>query len=181
MKKFLLYVSCIVAIILLSGCSMDNTPTKKVENFLNSYRTLDETVVGQMNDIVNEDDLMSDDQRTTYKDILKKQYQDLTYTIKDEKVDGDNATVTAEIEVYDFYKATQESDTYYETNLDEFRDDAGNLVESKYIDYRLDKLTKTGEKVKYTIDFTLRKVDNTWVMDEIDDMTRQKIHGLYAY
>ena len=33
MKKYLLYLSCIVAIIFLVGCSMDNTPTKKVENF----------------------------------------------------------------------------------------------------------------------------------------------------
>ena len=181
MKKIITYVSCIVAIILLSGCTMDNTPTKKVENFLNNYRTLNETVVGQMNDIVNEDTLMNDEQRTTYKNILKKQYQDLTYKVKDEQIDGDNATVTAEIEVYDFYKVTEESDTYYETNPDEFKDDAGNLVESKYIDYRLNKLTDASEKVKYTIDFTLRKVDDVWVMDEIDDTTRQKIHGLYAY
>lgn len=181
MKKFILFLSCFLVITLLNGCSMDNTPTKKVENFLNSYRTLDETVVGQMNDIVNEDTLMNDTQRTTYKDILTKQYQDLSYTVKDEVIDGDNATVTVEVEVYDFYKVTEESDTYYETNQDEFKDDTGNLSETKYIDYRLDRLKNNTEKVKYTIDFSLRKVDDVWVMNEIDDVTRQKIHGLYAY
>ena len=181
MKKFLLYFSCLVAIIFLSGCSMDNTPTKKVENFLNNYRNLDETVLTQMNDIVNEDTLMDETQRTTYKDVLKRQYQDLAYTIKDEKIDGDNATVTVEIEVYDFYKVTQDADKYYQENPDEFKDEAGNLVENKYIDYRIEQLKANKDKVKYTIDFTLKKVDKVWVMDEISDATRQKIHGLYAY
>ena len=37
------------------------------------------------------------------------------------------------------------------------------------------------EKVKYTMDFTLKKIDKTWTLDEINEETRQKIHGLYAY
>ena len=41
MKKILLCFSCIMAIVLLSGCTMDNTPTKKVENFLDNYKNQD--------------------------------------------------------------------------------------------------------------------------------------------
>ena len=39
---------------------------------------------------------------------MKKQYQNLTYTIKDEEIDGDTAIVKVEIEVYDFNKAMNE-------------------------------------------------------------------------
>ena len=31
MKKILLSIFCVFAIVLLSGCEMDNTPTRKVE------------------------------------------------------------------------------------------------------------------------------------------------------
>lgn len=212
MKKILLCFSCIIAIVLLSGCSMDNTPTKKVENFLDNYKNQDETVLTQLKKMVDSDTLMDETQKTTYTDIMKKQYQDLTYDIKDEVIDGDTATVTAEIEVYDYYKINQDAQTYYDNNPNEFKDDnkdnnnglAGDIVEgakdavdavtdkaedavdavtgdSKFVEYRLGKLKDAKDRVKYTIDFTLTKVDNVWTLNDIDDTTRQKIHGLYEH
>lgn len=212
MKKILLCFSCIIAIVLLSGCSMDNTPTKKVEKFLDNYKNQDETVLTQLKEMVDSDTLMDETQKTTYSDIMKKQYKDLTYDIKDEVIDGDNATVTAEIEVYDYYKINQDAQTYYDNNPNEFKDDnndnnnglAGDIVEgakdavdavtdkaedavdavtgdSKFVEYRLGKLKDAKDRVKYTIDFTLTKVDNVWTLNDIDDTTRQKIHGLYEH
>ena len=212
MKKILLCFSCIIAIVLLSGCSMDNTPTKKVENFLDNYENQDETVLTQLKEMVDSDTLMDETQKTTYSDIMKKQYKDLTYDIKDEVIDGDTATVTAEIEVYDYYKINQDAQTYYNNNPNEFKDDnndnnnglAGDIVEgakdavdavtdkaedavdavtgdSKFVEYRLGKLKDAKDRVKYTIDFTLTKVDNVWTLNDIDDTTRQKIHGLYEH
>ena len=181
MKKILLTFTLILSLILITGCSMDNTPTKKTERFLNNYRNLDETVTTQMNEVISQDALLSDNQRTIYKDVIRKQYQDLTYTIKDETIDGNDATVNVEIEVYDLYKANKDSEVYYTTNNDEFLDEHGNLSDTKVIDYRINSLKDTRERVKYNIDFKLKKVDNVWIMQDIDEITRQKIHGLFAY
>ncbi len=206
MKKIILCFSCIMAIVLLSGCSMDNTPTKKVENFLDNYKNQDETVLTQLKDMIDSDALMDENQKTTYSDIMKKQYKDMTYEIKDEVIDGDTATVTAEIEVYDYYKINKDAEDYYNTNPDEFKDDSSNdglvgkaadaaedVVEgakdavtgttsdSKYVEYRLGKLKDAKDRVKYTVDFTLTKKDNVWTLNDIDDATRQKIHGLYEH
>lgn len=221
MKKIILCFSCILAVILLSGCSMDNTPTKKVENFLDNYKNQDETVLTQLKEMIDTDTLMDEEQRTTYSDIMKRQYEDLTYEIKDEVIDGDTATVTAEIEVYDYYKINQESQDYYNNNPNEFTADEnndngvvgdvvegakeavedgeeivedavdnavdavtgdnGNISDSKYVEYRLEKLQDAKDRVKYTIDFTLTKVDDVWTLNDIDDVTRQKIHGLYEH
>lgn len=212
MKKILLCFSCIMAIVLLSGCSMDNTPTKKVENFLDNYKNQDKTVLTQLKDMVDTDSLMDETQKSTYTDIMKKQYKDMTYTIKDEVIDGDTATVTTEIEVYDYYKINKDAEDYYNKNPDEFKsvtgngivDDAKNAAEnviegakdavedtkdavtgttsdSKYVEYRLEKLKNAKDRVKYTIDFKLTKVDNIWTLNDIDDTTRQKIHGLYEH
>ena len=61
--------------------------------------------------------------------------------------------------------------------------DAANAIsgEAKYIEYRLGKLGEAKDRVKYTIDFTLTKKDGKWMLDDIDDATRQKIHGLYEH
>ena len=218
MKKLLLCFSCIMLVVFLSGCSMDNTPTKKVENFLDSYKNQDENVLTQLKEMVDSDTLMSDNQKDTYTDIMKKQYEDMTYEIKDEVINGDTATVTAEIEVYDYYKINKDAQEYYDSNPDEFKDDSvddnsdngvvGDVVEgakdvaedaadtakdvvedaadvltgdAKYVEYRLGKLKDAKDRVTYTIEFTLTKVDDVWTLDEIDDATRQKIHGLYEH
>ena len=201
-----------MAIVLLSGCSMDNTPTKKVENFLDNYKNQDKTVLTQLKDMVDTDSLMDETQKSTYTDIMKKQYKDMTYTIKDEVIDGDTATVTTEIEVYDYYKINKDAEDYYNKNPDEFKSVTGNGIvddtknaaenviegakdavedtkdavtgttsDSKYVEYRLEKLKNAKDRVKYTIDFKLTKVDNIWTLNDIDDTTRQKIHGLYEH
>lgn len=210
MKRFIIFVTCMMTVLVLSGCSMGNTPTRKVEGFLNNYNSNDSAVLEQLQEMVNSDSLMNDTQRSKYSDIMKKQYKDMTYEIKDEVIDGDNATVTAEIEVYDYYKINRESEDYYNNNQSEFVDtnnnndslaedvkegvekaadkvtdaaeNAANAVSnSKFIDYRLDKLDNTKDRVKYTIDFTLTKVDDNWKLNDIDDITRQKLHGLYEH
>ena len=67
MKKFVIYLSCFFAIVFLCGCSMDNTPTKKTESFLNNYKNLNSTVLTQLDDVVNGDTLMNSEQKESYK------------------------------------------------------------------------------------------------------------------
>ena len=81
MKKVL---SILGIALVLTGCSignMDNTPTKKVETYLNNYQTLDSNVLSELDSLVNQEEMFDEDQKTTYRDIMKKHYQDLTYTI----------------------------------------------------------------------------------------------------
>ena len=108
MKKTLLYFACFIVIVLFSGCSMDNTPTKRVENFLDNYKSQNDTVLNQLQEMVSSDTIMDENQRSRYSDIMKRQYKDMTYEIKDETIQGNNATVIAEIEVYDYYKTNKE-------------------------------------------------------------------------
>jgi len=198
MKKSFILITCILMAFILSACSMNNTPTKRVEEFLDNYTHNSQSVLKDLKEMVDSDGLMNDSQRSTYTDIMKKQYKDMTYDIKDETIDGDNATVTVELEVYDYYKINRDSQDYFNNNREQFQDDNNNegLVEkakegienaidnfssSKYIDYRLGNLQNANERVKYTIDFTLKKVNDKWMLNELDDATRQKIHGLYEH
>ena len=181
MKKIL---ACFALLILLTGCEMidklDNTPTKKVEAFLNKYQTLDEDVLDSLDFVVAEENSFNTEQRDKYRDIIKTNYQKMSYKIKEEEIDGDTAVVTAQIEVIDYSKVLSEAESYRMENESEFMTD-DEYDESKFIDYSLDRLKEAKEKVKYTIDLTLTKVDDTWILDDLTKENEAKLNGVYNY
>ena len=107
--------------------------------------------------------------RDRYKKIIEKQYKNLTYQIKDETYNGDVCTVTTEIEVLDYKKIINEVNNNYQNK---------NYTK-EYNNEKLDKLEKTKDKVKYTIDFKVKKENNNWTLEALDDDTIKKIQGTY--
>lgn len=181
MKK---YIIAIIMAFVLTGCgtkNLMNTPTKKVEMFFENYQTLNEDVLEQLNNTVKQSSEFTDDQKEEYKSLMKKHYQSLKYDIKDEKIDGDQATVTVEIEVKDYSKVMTLADLYLEENQKEFEDEDGNYSKEKFMDYRLKELKKVDDTVKYTIELNLTKIDDEWKLDNLSDTDMQKINGIYNY
>lgn len=180
MKKLIISLFCLF---LFTGCSNDlmNTPTKRVETLLNNYITLDSEVIRDLDETLLLETVMTNAQKERYKDILKKQYQHLSYEIKDETIDGDKATVEVEIEVYDYHKIISEAENYLTENPNEFLLDNNNTDVSKFNDYKLDKLEDAKDKITYTLNLTLTKENDTWVLDDLTDTEISKIHGLYDY
>lgn len=220
MKKLLITFSLIL--ILVTGCGTKmGTPTAKVEEFLGKYQSMDSEVLTQLDSVIATDSAMSDNQKKEYKSLMEKQYQNLSYKIKSEEIDGDNASVDVEIEVYDYATSITKSKNYYNEHRDEFMendtdnsqsneetkendketdesgeiiggvvedaaDSIGNAVEDmlekseKFIDYKIKQLKDVTDKAKYDITFYLSKDENDeWILDDISDIDRQKLHGLY--
>lgn len=177
-RKILIVVSLLV---ILAGCTLTSpttSPKRAVENLFGDYQSLDEKVVEQLDEVIAGENL-TDTQKTDYENLLRKQYQNLTYTIKDEVIDGDTAVVTVEIEVYDFAKANAETEVYVSEHDEEFLGDNDTVDNVKYQDYKLGKLKDATDRITYTLDLGLTKTDDKWELDELSDMERQKIHGLY--
>ena len=85
MKKFILCI--LVLLFLLSGCTTtEYTPTKKVEEFMAKYQNLDSEVLSQLDKIVASDKSLTDNQKKDYMALMKRQYQNLSYKITDEKI-----------------------------------------------------------------------------------------------
>ena len=62
-------------LILFIGCSnINNTPTKKVEELLNKYQTLDSDVLSNL-EYSMESNNLTEEQKNIYRDIMKKQYK----------------------------------------------------------------------------------------------------------
>lgn len=169
MKRLIL----ILSIFMLTGCSdILNTPSRKVEEFLGKYQTMDTSIIKELDESVNNLDA-SDTYKMEYKNLLKKQYQNLSYSIKDENIDGDKASVEVDIEVFDYYNTLEQADEYIKKYPDEFKNDQEKIEE-----YKIKQLKATTSKTKYTIVFTLTKKNNKWTLDKVSDEDLRKIHGL---
>ena len=159
------------------GCTEEKA-TDAVKDYLNQYRNLGDTVMTDLATLVDSEDL-SDDQKEVYKEVLKKQYQDLTYKIVEEEYDGDKAEVEVIVTVYDLYKAQSDAATYLSNNLSEFNDE--DYDNDKYLDYKLKQMKDTTDTTEYTINFKLTKEDNNWKVEQPSAEDLEKIHGIYNY
>ncbi len=178
MKKIILFLTCLF---LAVGCSCSNEKAKDaVEKYLNEYKGLSNEVLKNIDDLVSKEENLTDKDRDTYKEILKKQYRDLTYTIENESYDGDKANVTVKITVYDLYKVEKDSEKYLNEHREDFLTN-GVYDSKKYITYKLEQMKDVNEVISYNVVFKTIKVDGKWQVEQPSDEVLEKIHGIYNY
>lgn len=179
MKKKLLVFLGILTIFTTACGADDNTPSKSVENFLGKYQSMDEEVLTQLDNIVDKDSSLSDDDKKEYKSLMERQYQNLSYKIEDEEVDGDTAEVKVEIEVFDYSNALNKAKEYFDEHKDEFTSDDGVIDDAKYMARKLKEMTNAVDKKEEDLTFTLKKEDGKWKVQNLSEIDIEKIHGLY--
>ena len=193
-------VSAFILLLVIVGCSNNmSTPTNKVEEFLGKYQSMDEDVLKQLDQVIKDDDTMNDDQKDKYKALMEKQYQNLSYKIENEDIEGNSATVDVEIEVLDYATTASKAQEYYnehkeeieekykdkkednDNSLEDAGDDVLQAVEESvaYINYKLEELETANDTVTYDMTFYLTKEDGEWILQDISDLDRKKLHGLY--
>lgn len=165
MKK-IMPIFIILTLIFITGCSLGNTPTSKIDELMGKYQRLDTEIKDEIKEVVASNNI-DESYQDRYIKALEKQYCNLTYEIKDEAIDGNTATVTTQIEVIDYKKALNTID----------RD---NLTDEEYYEQSLTAIEEAKDKVTYTIEFTLTK-DNAgnWQLDELSEVDKKKLQGTY--
>ena len=182
MKKIFLSLFLVLSIFILTGCNtMMNTPTKKVEKLLSMYQTKDEEVLKQLDNVLLTETILDTDLKERYRELMKKQYGNLSYQIKDETIDGDVAVVEVEIEVYDYNSAIENVEDNLINDSSNYMDDTGNLLTSVYNEEKISLMENVKNRVTYTINFTVSRIEDEWIVDDLTETERLKLHGLYAY
>ena len=165
MKKKLLLL---VLPFLLFACSMSNTPTSKVEDLLTKYQRVDNDISLGIDTVLNEQNL-TDTHKERYRKLLENQYKNLSYNIKDEIIDGDNATVIVEVEVID-----------YKNSINDLTFDSTIYTKESFDETKLDRLEKAKDKVTYTLELTLTKdEEGTWKLNALTNEQIKKIQGMF--
>ena len=117
MKKIILPL----IVILLSACTIGGamTPKQKVSEFLDKYKNQDQSILSQLEEVVN-NEYPNTDYRDRYKKLMTNQYKNLEYNIKDEIIEDKNAVVEVEITVYDYATAIKNANEFLNSNQGEF-------------------------------------------------------------
>lgn len=166
-------------IILLSGCG-NMTARKAVEEYLKKYNNLSSDVLVDIEKTIDKETFNNKAQEK-YRDVLKKQYKDLSYEILEEEYDNEVSYITVKIEVYDLYRVNADALIYLENNESLFYNELGEYDVNKYIDYRLEQMKKTTNRVEYKLVFTVIKEDGKYVVEQPTENDLKKIHGTYNY
>ena len=161
------------------ACATD-TASDPVKEYLGKYNNHNPQILTELSDLIKEEEL-SEEQGTIYESVMKKQYKDLKYEIVEEKYDGDEAIVTAQISVYDLYKAQKEAEEYKNNHLEEFQKEDQSYDADKFLEYKLEQMKKTDTRVDYTIEFNVVKKEGKWTIEKITTEDLEKIHGIYNY
>ena len=159
MKKILI---AICALILFTGCSCslnDQTPEKAVDTFFEKYRAKDDNVITQLVDTIENEGLV---------DKQKKDYQELM-----------EATATVELTVLNYRSAILEAEKELKDNPEKFNDENGKFSESKYMDYKIELMSKVTDTTTHTMELYLTKENGMWKVNELSSDDISKLHGLY--
>ena len=161
MKKLLILI---IGTTIITGCSLNNNPNSKTEELLGKYQGLDNSIIISPEVLANDNNL-SNNLEEEYSNMIKKQYQSMSYDIKDTEEDGNKAIVTVEIEVLDYKKVINHM--------------TGNK-NKKYHKRLLEKLKNTHDLVTYTIKINLTK-DNKgkWNTEALTNDDQNKLLGIY--
>ncbi len=178
MKKIKCLLVLFITLLFISGCS--NLASDAVKKYLDNYKNLDDKVLVDMNNVIDKENLNEENSKK-YEDILKKQYTDLSYEITNEDYNGDEATITVKISVYDLYKVQKDATSFLANNPEEFKDSDGKYDAEKFISYKLDKMKETTEKTNYTIDFYVVNTSDGWIVSSLSNSDIEKLHGIYDY
>ena len=163
MKKIFLIL---ISLSLLVGCTLGNNPTSQTEELLSNYQMLKKNIPISYKDLTTDLNLKKIT-KNRYVDIIKKQYKNLSYEIKDEEIDGNKAVVTIQIEVMNYKKSINKY------NKDEYELD-------KYHELVLSDLEKTKEMITYTLELSLTKDNNNiWIVDDLTAENKAKLLGIY--
>ena len=161
MKKIVLIISIIF---IITACSLNNNPNSKTEELLGKYQRLDNSIIISPSVLANDNNL-SISLEKEYNNLIKKQYKNMTYEIKDTIEDGDKAIVKVEIEVIN-YKKTINNMT--------------GKVGDKYHKKLIKKLNNTNNKTTYTIEINLTKDNNgKWSINPLTNEIENKLLGIY--
>ena len=178
MKKILVLF---ISLMLLAGCSFFKTGTAEmaVDTFFSKYKMKDEKVIKDLKETISLED-MTEESKKKYQDLMEKQYDTLSYTIKNvNKISDDTKDIEVEIRVFDYKSALLEAEAELSSNPEKFNDENGKFSNSKYMDYKIEKMEKVTDMTDYTLNLNVVKENDKWTVTDITNDDIAKIHGMY--
>lgn len=148
----------------------------------NQYKNMEYEI---KDEIIEDDNAVVEVEITVYDyaSAIKNSNTYLNDHLEEFKADVENAAEKAKDTASDIAeKAKDAVDNDNETNTDTTTDNNENndYDDDKFMDYKISEMEKVKDTVKYTIEFTLTKVNDEWQLDALSNSDIEKLHGIYV-
>lgn len=172
----LVVILLVTLVTILIVKSNNKSPVAQTKEYMNHYQKLDKDIIKNIKYEYTDD--LTPTQKEKYIDIMKRQYENIEYDIREEVVNKTDAIITVEFTVYDLSSAMERANSYVEVYSDKFM--KGNKFDPyKATDYKLKTLMKYDERVTYSIDFFYYKEKGKWKMTDLGEVDLKKINGTF--
>ncbi len=161
MKKYLVFFLCIFCLVGCTNKSSKEAVIEYLEKYRNFTAEIEESLMKDLESVI-----WTKEQKEKYILLMKKQFVNLKYKIKEEIYNGEEATVLVDITVYNYHNSKREA-------LKE-QDESQN-----YIDKVLEKMNNETHTIKYTLVFKTNYKEGVWVLEQPSEETLKKIEGIY--
>ena len=105
LKKVILIV---LLLLVVTGCeNIVETPINKIQYFLGKYQRLDKDTMIELDNMINRNYKLPKKGKDEYKRIFERQYQNLSYKIKEEETDYTSSVIITKIKyeiIFNLYK-----------------------------------------------------------------------------
>lgn len=192
MKKFKIKINFKVKIILLVlfilllfvvifgiiGKKASSSPKQLVKGYMKQYQIEDKAVTSKIKYAFQ--DKLNSEQEKRYKEIIKKQYRRLKYTIEDSYIGDIEANFSINFTVVDLKSEYDRANSYVLSHQDKFSNGDGEIDTKKAINYKLEKMEEAEEIVEYTITITCYKDKNgDWNISYPSATDIAKLQGIF--
>ncbi len=186
-KKGIIYLSLLLLFIIIvilgivfifKHTSKNYSPEELTNQFFIKYQKEKEEVVSKIQ--WEFDDELSDTQLQRYKQLMKKQYRNLKYSIINSDNGDNDCNVEVHLTVIDLKSAYDKANSYVESHRESFEDEKGDLDINKIIDYKLEQLESAKEIIDYSLKINFYKDSSDhWLMSQLSLSDLQKIDGVF--
>lgn len=182
MKRILLVFLIIFLIFGLVGCSSGESPEQAVKNALDALKVAD---IEKASKYINYDELtdetQSEDKAATVdsEEMLKLILKNLSYNVKSSSINGNSATVNAEIINTDMSKII--ADFIHQAFAFIFSGLTEEQLDKKYLEIFTDLMNRNDNKtVTNTVEIQLSKTEDSWKINVSDELADAIFGGLHS-
>lgn len=185
-KKRILLVSIIFLSLLIIGIIIGfiksrvtaTSPIGMTESYFEKIQKEDKSITSKITYPFS--DNLNAYQEQRYKEMVKKQYRNIHYTILEEYVGDVDSNITIQVTVIDLKDAYEKANSYVFAHKDKFVNEKGDMDEAEVINYKLEQMEKAKDTVDYSIVINYYKNDaNQWVMTDLSSTDLEKISGTF--
>lgn len=180
MRKLTTILLAVILCLSIVACGVDPTPTDVVNSYMDALKKNDTATISELysgdtelSNFFNSTGVDTESLSEEFMSTIKEKLLAFEYTLSNEKIDGDKATVDVSVKTYNFKVAfTNAVSDYFQKALSMIFSDVSDEEMNKLMENTLSEhLNDATFDYEKTAQINLTKTEDGWKIDDFEDNT----------